>query len=41
MWRMAATAYDPAQFHVTDNGLLLLAVYLLHLIDIGHTVVPK
>lgn len=41
MWRMAATAYDPAQFHVTDNGLLLLAAYLLHLIDIGHTVVPK
>src|SRR4051812_45050045 len=30
MWRMFSTAYDPAQFHVTDNGLLLLAAYLLH-----------
>jgi len=41
MWRMFATAYDPAQFHVTDNGLLLLAAYLLHVIDLGHAVIPK
>jgi hypothetical protein len=41
MWRTFATAYDPAQFHVTDDGLLLLAAYLLHLIDIGHTVQEK
>ncbi|HET9831244.1 MAG TPA: hypothetical protein VFP91_06035, partial [Vicinamibacterales bacterium] len=39
-WRMMAVAYDPAQFHVTRNGLALLVAYVLHLIDIGHTTIP-
>jgi len=39
-FRMMAQAYEPEQFHVTRSGLALLAAYLLHLIDIGHTTVP-
>ena len=39
-WRMLAKGYEPAQFHVSRNGLALLASYLLHLIDIGHTIIP-
>src|SRR5262245_2082138 len=35
-WQMLATAYEPKQFHVTRNGLTLLAAYVLHLIDIYH-----
>jgi hypothetical protein len=30
-----AEAYEPSQFHVSRNGLALLANYVLHLIDIG------
>ena len=39
-WRVLAHAYEPAQFHVSRNGLALLATYLLHLIDIGHATIP-
>jgi hypothetical protein len=39
-WRMLAEAYEPAQFHVHHSGLALLAAYVLHLIDIGHTTMP-
>jgi hypothetical protein len=39
-WQMMAAAYDPAQFHVTRNGLSLLVAYLLHLIDIQHSSTP-
>ena len=41
MWRIAAEAYEPTQFHVSRNGLALLAAYLLHLIDTSHATVPK
>ena len=40
MWRMAAEAYEPMQFHVSRNGLALLATYLLHLIDTAHATLP-
>jgi hypothetical protein len=40
-WRMAAEAYEPAQFHVSRNGLALLAAYVLHLIDTAHATIPK
>jgi len=40
-WHMLANAYDPNQFQVTRNGLALLAAYVLHLIDLAHTTIPK
>ena len=40
-WRQMAEAYEPAQFHVHRSGLALLVAYLLHLIDVHHTIVPK
>jgi hypothetical protein len=40
-WRMFAEAYDPEQFHVTRSGLVLLAVYVMHLIDVAHATPPK
>ena len=39
-WRMMAQAYEPKQFHVSRNGLALLAAYILHLIDVGPTTIP-
>jgi len=39
-WKTMAEAYEPAQFHVTRNGLSLLVAYLLHLIDIYHFTIP-
>ena len=39
-WRMMARAYEPKQFHVSRSGLALLAAYILHLIDVGHTTIP-
>ena len=39
-WRMMAQAYEPKQFHVSRSGLALLAAYILHLIDVGHTTIP-
>ena len=38
-WRMMARAYEPQQFHVSRSGLSLLAAYILHLIDVGHTTI--
>ena len=40
-WQMLAAAYEPKQFHVSRSGLALLAAYLLHLIDVAHTTIPK
>jgi hypothetical protein len=40
-WAMLAQAYEPAQFHVSRNGLTLLAAYVLHLIDVAHATVPR
>ncbi|PWT86696.1 MAG: hypothetical protein C5B57_00625 [Blastocatellia bacterium] len=40
-WQMFARAYEPKQFHVSRNGLALLAAYVLHLIDIFHATLPK
>lgn len=39
-WRMFAQAYEPKQCHVSRSGLALLAAYVLHLIDIGHSTIP-
>jgi len=39
-WAMLPKAYDPRQFHVIQNGLALLAAYMLHMIDIRHATVP-
>ena len=39
-WRMMAEAYEPGQFHVTRNGLALLAAYVMHQIDIRHAIIP-
>jgi hypothetical protein len=39
-WRMMARAYEPKQFHVSRSGLTLLAAYVLHLIDVGHSTIP-
>jgi hypothetical protein len=39
-WQMMANAYEPKQFHVSRNGLALLAAYVLHLIDIYHATLP-
>jgi len=40
-WRLMARVYEPSQFHVSRSGLALLANYVLHLIDIGHAIVPR
>ena len=40
-WQVLAKAYDPEQFHVSRNGLALLATYLLHLVDTCHAIVPQ
>jgi hypothetical protein len=40
-WRTMAEAYDPEQFHVSRNGLLLFAAYIMHVIDLGHATVPR
>ena len=34
-------AYEPKQFHITRNGLSLLAAYVMHLIDIFHATIPR
>jgi hypothetical protein len=39
-WQMLAIAYEPAQFHVSHNGLALLVAYVLHLVDIFHATIP-
>ena len=39
-WRQFADAYEPQQFHVTQNGLALLVAYVLHLIDRHHSPLP-
>jgi hypothetical protein len=39
-WKMMAKAYEPAQFHVSRNGLALLVAYVLHMIDIRHAIIP-
>src|SRR5262245_35499556 len=39
-WKVMAEAYDPEQFHVSRSGLALLVAYVLHMIDIRHTVIP-
>ena len=39
-WQMLAAAYEPAQFHVSRNGLALLVAYVLHLLDIAHATIP-
>ena len=41
LWRTMATEYDPEQFNVTRSGLALLAAYVLHVIDMFHSTVPK
>jgi hypothetical protein len=33
-------ANEPAQFHVSRNGLALLVAYVLHMIDIRHAIIP-
>jgi hypothetical protein len=40
-WRQLATAYEPAQFHITRSGLSLLVAYVLHLVDVFHATIPK
>jgi hypothetical protein len=40
-WQLMATAYDPQQFHVSQSGLALLVAYILHMIDIRHSVPAK
>ena len=40
-WRQLATAYEPKQFHVSQNGLALLVAYVLHLLDVFHATIPK
>ena len=39
-WKMMAQAYEPAQFHVSRNGLALLVAFVLHMIDIRHSTIP-
>jgi hypothetical protein len=39
-WLMLAAAYEPAQFHVSRNGLALLVAYVLHLLDMFHATLP-
>jgi hypothetical protein len=40
MWKIAADAFEPRQYHVERNGLALLVAYLLDLIDHSHAVIP-
>jgi len=40
-WQTLAQAYETEQFHVHRNGLVLLAAYVLHLIDIAHATIPR
>ena len=40
-WSMLAQAYEPKQFHISRNGLSLLAAYVMHLIDIFHATIPR
>src|SRR5262245_8072643 len=40
-WKTFANGYEPAQFHVRQNGLSLLVAYTLHLIDILHSTPPR
>jgi len=38
---MLAEAYEPKQFHISRNGLFLLATYVMHLIDSLHATIPR
>ena len=38
-WKALSEAYESTQFHVSRNGLALLVAYVLHMIDIRHTVI--
>lgn len=40
LWKVAADAFEPRQYHVERNGLALLVAYLLNLIDHSHAVIP-
>ena len=40
IWKMAADAFEPRQYHVERSGLALLVAYLLNLIDHSHAVIP-
>src|SRR5262245_23956145 len=40
-WKIMSQAYEPAQFHVTRNGLALLVAYTLHWIDSLHSTLPR
>lgn len=40
-WRAMAAGYETYQFHVRRSGLALLVAYLLHLIAIRHSQIPK
>ena len=40
-WQLLAKAYEPQQFHVSRNGLTLLAAYVLHLVDGFHATIPR
>jgi hypothetical protein len=40
-WSMLAQAYEPEQFHISRNGLSLLAAYVMHLIDTFHATIPR
>ena len=40
-WSMLAEAYEPKQFHVSRNGLSVLATYVMHLIDSLHATIPR
>jgi hypothetical protein len=39
-WQLLAKAYEPAQFHVSRNGLALLVAYVLTLVDRLHATSP-
>ena len=39
-WKTMAEGFEPAQFHVTRNGLSLLVAYVLHLIEVRHFTAP-
>ena len=39
-WKLMAEGFEPAQFHVTRNGLSLLVAYVLHLIEVRHFTAP-
>jgi hypothetical protein len=40
IWKMAADAFEPRQYHVERRGLALLVAFLLNLIDHSHAVIP-